>query len=280
MLEIGKINSLIVSRETSSGFYLKKDDEFGDVFLPPSLSKKDLQIGDEAKAFIYVDTKDQLVATLSTPVAEVGEFAFIKAIDVQEFGSFFEWGIEKDLLVPGNEQKIKVRPNEYHLVRICLEEGTDRIYGTTKVGKYIEDADFDIEMNQKVDLLPFEETELGYRVIINKKYIGMIYHSEIFKDVRLNYPTEGFVKKVRDDGLIDAALQIQGIKNLDHSKIKILEFLHKKNGRSHLNDKSSPEEINDLLGMSKKTFKNAIGMLYKDKKIIITKEGISLVKKN
>ena len=278
MLEIGRVNNLTVRRETKSGFYLGFESEYGEVFLPPSMAQKELSVGDEVKAFIYVDTKDQLVATVKRPYAEVGEYALMKVIDNQDFGAFFDWGIEKDLLVPGNEQKEKVQMNQYYIVRVCLETGTDRVFGTTKLGSFIESGECKLEPNQRIKMVVAEETELGFRVIIDKKYIGMIYHSETFQQVIEGTEVSGFVKKIREDGLIDCALQIQGIKNLDQSKIKILEFLIKKGGKSHLHDKSSPEEICELLSMSKKTFKNAIGMLYRDKKILISSSGIELVK--
>ncbi len=278
MFEIGKVNTLTIARETKSGFYLKDGDEYGEVFLPPSMANKELVIGDSIDVFLYIDTKDQVVATCSIPFAQVGEYAVLDCIDVQDFGAFFDLGIEKHLLVPGNEQKEKVSKNNDYLVRVCLEEGTDRIFGTTKLGKYIESSKFDIEANEKVELFLASETDLGIRVIINKKFIGIIYNSEIFTNVKLGTTVPGYVKKIREDGFVDCALQIQGIKNLDKSKIKIMEFLHKHNGRSHLNDKSSPEEIMDLLGMSKKTFKSSLGMLYKQKKVLISKDGIEIVK--
>jgi predicted RNA-binding protein (virulence factor B family) len=278
MLEIGKINKLTVARETSSGYYLKDGDEFGEVFLPPKMALENISVGDEIEVFLYIDTKDMVVATCKHPVAVVGEYALLNCIEEQDFGAFFSWGIEKDLLVPGNEQKISIRKGDEAVVRICLEEGTDRVFGTTKFGQFLDHVEFDIKENEKVKLIPVDESDLGIRVIVNKKYLGIIYHSEVFSTVKIGVEIDGYVKKLREDGLVDAALQIQGIKNLDKSKIKIMEFLIKKGGISHLHDKSSPEEISDLLGMSKKTFKSAIGMLYRDKKIIISKDGIAIVK--
>lgn len=278
MLEIGKVNTLEVSKETSSGFYLKVPEEFGEVFLPPSMAPEFTKVGDTLKVFIYVDTKDSLIATSRLPYAEVGEYALLDSVDVQDFGAFFDFGIEKDLLVPGNEQKHDVELHREYLVRICLDD-MDRIYGTTKLGNYILDSDFDIKEGDKVSMVPAERTDLGYRVIINKKFIGMIYNSEIFKAVKIGEAVTGYVKKIREDGLVDAALQIQGIKNLDNSCIKIMEMLHKNGGKSKLHDKSDPDDIRFELGMSKKTFKNSIGMLYKKKKILISKTGIELVKK-
>jgi predicted RNA-binding protein (virulence factor B family) len=279
VLEIGKVNTLEVSRETGSGFYLKVPESFGDVFLPPSMAPEFTKIGDMIDVFIYPDSKDSLIATCRLPHAVVGEYALLDCIDVQEFGAFFDLGIEKDLLVPGNEQRQNVELHNEYLVRICLDD-TDRVFGTTKIGDYILDSKFDIATGDKVSMVPAERTDMGYRVIINKKFIGMIYNSEIFKPVKIGVEIQGFVKKLREDGLVDCALQIQGIKNLDHSTIKIMGMLIKNGGKSRLHDKSSPEDIKFALGMSKKTFKNAIGMLYKKKKILITKDGIEVVKKS
>lgn len=279
MFNIGKINHLTVYKENKSGFYLKDGDEFGEVFLPPSLAPEELRTGDEIDVFIYIDSKDQLIATAETPYGVVGEFAMLEVIEVTDFGAFFNYGISKDLLVPANEQRVKVKVGEYHLVRIDIEKGTDRIFGTTKFGKYLETMDFDIEVNQEVDLEIVEASELGYRVIINKKFLGLIYNNEIFRSVKLGEKCKGYIKKIREDGFVDVSLQIQGIKNLDNSKRTILSHLFKHGGKSHLHDKSSPEEIQRLLGMSKKTFKNSLGMLYKDRMVKINKDGIELIHK-
>jgi len=273
MVKIGDVNTLRVTKETKSGFYLG---DHAEVFLPPAMAQDALKLYDDLEVFVYVDTKDQLIATTQTPFAVVGEYAMLDVVDVQEFGAFFDLGIEKHLLVPANEQKIKVRPHERHLVRVSLEEGADRIFGTTKFGKYLESQEFDIAEGDKVTILPVEENDLGYRVIINKKYLGLIYRNEIFTEIDINIAKEAYVKKIRDDGFVDVALQIQGIKNLDASKRTILAHLFKQNGKSHLHDKSSPEEIQRLLGMSKKTFKNSLGMLYKDRMVKINKDGIEL----
>ena len=279
MIEVGKINRLIVNRETNSGFYLKDLNSDEEVFIPPAMAPLLIKINEEVKVFVYTDTKGKLIATVQTPHAEVGEFALLRAVNVQEFGAFFEWGIEKDLLVPGNEQKFKVKKHEDHLVRICLEEGTNRLYGTTKLGKYINESIFDFEEGENVKLTPVRKTDLGYRVIINKKFIGMIYQNEIFTKIQIGETYNGFVKKIREDNLLDAALQEQGIKNLVDAKDKILNMLHENNGRSILNDKSSPDKIKEDLSISKQTFKNAIGMLYKERKITISKDGIELINK-
>jgi uncharacterized protein len=277
MIEIGKVNNLIVSRETSSGYYLKKIDDEEEVFMPPAMSPIRTKINQELKVFVYLDTQGKKIATSESPYAEVGEYALMTVKETQDFGAFFDWGIDKDLLVPGNEQKVKVRNHEDYIVRVCLEEDTNRVYGTTKLGKFIEDSDFDFDVEDKVIIEPAQVSDLGYRVIINKEFIGMIYKNEIFVEIEIGKKYEAVVKKLRDDGLVDVALQVQGINNLVEAKEKILAMLTAVGGTSHLNDKSAPDEIKKILGMSKKTFKSALGMLYKDRKIEISKEGINLV---
>lgn len=276
MFEIGKVNKLNVSRENKSGFYLKHEDSIQEIFMPPAMAPLDLKVGDDVDAFVYLDTKGSLIATDQRPYAQVGEYALMRVVDNQEFGAFFDWGIEKDLLVPGNEQKTKVRNFEDHLVRVCLEEETDRVYGTTKLGKYIENSNFDFEANDRVNVVPVQETDLGFRVVINKKFVGMIYHNEIFNEIRINSSYEGVVKKLRPDGLVDISLQTLGIKNLIEAKDKILSVLKENDGKSEIYDKSSPEEIKKAFSMSKKTFKSAVGMLYKERKISISNDGITL----
>jgi len=279
VIEIGKSGIFVVCRETSSGYYLRELDSNSEVFMPPAMAPINIKINQKIEAFVYLDTKGGPVATNKIPYAEVGEYALMKVVDTQEFGAFFDWGIEKDLLVPGNEQKVKVHRDEDHVVRVCIEEGTERVYGTTKLGKYIEASVFDIAIGDKIKIAPVQKTDLGYRSIINRKFIGMIYANEIFINIKIGENYDGIVKKIREDGLVDASLQAQGIDNLVEAKDKILEMLEKCNGKSTLHDKSSPDDIKKILGMSKQTFKSASGMLYKERKIKISKDGIELIKK-
>jgi predicted RNA-binding protein (virulence factor B family) len=287
VIEIGKMNRMVVSRETKSGYYListevDPDDYYdeGEVFMPPSMGPYKVKMGQEINVFVYKDTQGKLIATSDTPFAVVGEFANMRAISVEDFGAFFDWGIDKDLLVPGNEQKVRVRKYDRYIVRVCLEEETGRVFGTTKLGKYIENSQFDFSKNDKVNISPAIETDLGYKVIINKRFIGMIYFNEIFQEVKINAEYVGIVKKIRTDGLVDVSLQAQGVQNLKDAKDIVLDYLQKSGGFSDLNDKSSPEEIQKALSMSKNTFKSAIGMLFKDNKIEILrgpKRGIKLL---
>lgn len=279
MIEVGKTQKLKVIKKLDAGIKLADvNDDTACVLLPKAHISRDLDLGEEVSAFVYNDTTSQeLTATLLTPVAQVGEFAFLRVMEIHEFGSFLSWGIEKDLLVPGNEQKEKFGSHGRKLVRICMEEETQRIYGTTKFGKYIESQIMSLDGGDRVTIIPTEKTKLGYRAIVENKYLGMIYHNEIFTDIELGLSYSAVVKVVRDDGLIDVALQIQGVNNLYEGQEKIMDYLEQNGGESHLHDKSSPDEIKRLLGMSKKTFKSAIGMLYKNRKISITKDGIRVL---
>ena len=276
MIEVGKINELVVVDENSSGYYLRAEDNKEKAFMPPSLAPKEVNIGDTLSVFIYLDTSDCLLATSHFPSALVGEFALMRVVETTHFGAFMNWGISKDLLIPDTEQKEPIRHGESHLVRVCIDERTERIYGTTKLGKHIQSSDFDIADGDEVKIIPALKEELGYRCTVNRKFVGMVYHNEIFTEIVLGKIYEGVVKKIRADGLVDCALQAQGIKNLVDSKDIILNYLEKNEGKSDLHDKSTPDAIKKALGMSKQTFKKSIGMLYRDRKIIIKKDGIEL----
>ena len=275
MIEIGKIATLQVAYENKSGFYLQSEDG-SEVFLPGSTAPKDIQLGQSLKVFVYTDNTGSRLATTEMPVAEVGDFAYLTVTEVTDFGAFMSWGLKKDLLVPGNQQKFKLQLGEGHLVRICLEEGANRIYGTCKLGPYTETSDITLESKEEVQLLPYEKTPLGYKVLINKKFVGMIYHNEIFTQVTLGQEIKGLVKYIRPDGLIDCSLQAQGMKNLKNGTKAILDALEKYNGSLPLTDKSDPRDIKYILGMSKQAFKKAVGMLYRERKIVLNKASIDL----
>jgi predicted RNA-binding protein (virulence factor B family) len=275
MIDIGKKTTLLVAKENKSGYYLQS--ESGDeVFLPGSVAPKDIEIGQSLPVFIYTDNSGGRLATTEMPLAQVDDFAYLTVTDVTDFGAFLNWGLKKDLLVPGNQQKERLHLGESHLVRICLEEETNRIYGTCKLGPYTETSDITLEVDEEVDLLPFGKTPLGYKVLINQNYMGMIYHNEIFTKITLGESIKGLVKNIRPDGLIDAALQAQGMKNLKNGTKAILEALEKYNGSIPLTDKSDPRDIKYILGMSKQAFKKSVGILYRDRKIVLNQASIDL----
>lgn len=285
-MEIGKIREFTVISAEETGHFVRLIEIEGEtpdeLFMPhlrndPARSLE-LKIGQTIEAFVYQNEEEEVCASLLLPYAEVEEFALLRVVDSQGFGAFLNWGLDKDLFVPSKKQKTPMNVGELHLVRICYDTASGKLYGTTKYESMLETLDFYFQEGDKVEVIPAEEHSLGYRCIVNRKFIGMIYHNEIFVDIEFDKEYEGFVKKIREDGLIDVALQIQGIKRLDESQSKIIKFLEDNGGSSKLHDKSSPDDIKDALGMSKKTFKNTIGMLYKSKKIIINKDGIELTK--
>lgn len=275
MLQFGKINQLKVLSVSSRGSLLV-DEEGNEVQLPKS--NEDVQIDDILDVFVYIDSNGNPTASLKTPYAQVGDFAYLKAVEVLDFGAFLDLGIEKHLLVPGNQQKTKMEFNEYYLVRICLEENTNKIYGSSKLDRFVEKEDIHLERNQEVTLLPFEYTDRGYRVVIDNLYLGMVYKNEIFSPINLGQSITGFVKEVRPDGLVDVAIRPVGIKNLMSGQEEILNALKEAGGFLPLHDKSDPNEIKRVLGMSKQTFKRTIGMLYRARLISITDDGIKLIK--
>ena len=277
MIEIGRINTLIVTSENPSGFLLDHPDDDESIFLPGNLAPDDLNQGDKIDLFVSVDKTGSLLASTQIPNTLVGEFGFLKVVDTKAFGAFLDWGVTKDLFIPDTEQRERIREGESHLIRVCIDDKTEKIYGTTKINKYIQNSEFKIKEKDKVSIVPVLEEEIGFRCIINKEYIGMVYHNEIFQNINIGMTLNGEVKKIREDGLVDASLQVQGFKNVLNSKDKILEYLKENGGRSSLHDKSSPDDIKKALNMSKKTFKASIGMLWKDKLIMINKDGIELV---
>lgn len=283
MLKIGHINEFTVLETCSEGFFLtlKGSNDSCDskekVLLPTPYAPEEVKIGQEIRAFTYFEDDSLIVATTFFPDAMVGEYALLEAVDVKQFGAFFDWGLDKDLLVPETEQRLPIRLDEDHIVRVCIDERTQKIYGTTKINKYIQESEFDIEENDEVEIEPVTDEELGFRCIINRKFIGMIYHNEIFQDIALGHSMKGIVKKIREDGLVDLALQVQGFKNLVNAQDKILAYLKQNDGASPLHDKSTPEEIQRILNMSKQTFKKTIGILYRSKQITIKKDGIELI---
>ncbi len=264
-------------KKDSHEYVLKHNLSDDTALLYLDASDEELKIDQRISAFTYLDGQNNIIATKKSPIAMLGEYGLMTAVSSINIGAFFDWGIKKDLFVPENEQRENIYPGHRYIVRVCKDERTEKIYGTTKIGKYIKSSAFDIKEGDKVTIIPANERRARFRSIINNKYIGMIYYNEIFRDIQIGKPIEGVVKKLRDDGLVDAALQVQGFQNLVNSKDKIIAYLKENGGSSHLHDKSPPQEIRETLGMSKQTFKNTIGMLYRERKIVITKSGIKLV---
>lgn len=276
MIEIGKLNTLTVLRETEVGLYLGDKDD-NEVLLPASQLKEKYATGHTLDVFIYTDSEKRLIASTARPYAEINSFAYLRVTDVAEFGAFMEWGIEKDLFIPYSEQKVKMVEDEFYVVYIYLDALTGRLVGSSRLDKFVTTDEVQLEIAQEVRLLVAEESDLGYTCIINGKYKGLIYHNDIYQDVFIGDEMTGYVKTIREDKLIDISFQKSGFKNVLDSTEVVMEYLENNNGFLNLHDKSTPEEISIRLSMSKATFKKAIGILYRHRKVLIKPDGVYLV---
>lgn len=279
MIELGKINTLTVLRETDVGLFLG-DDEHNEVLLPASFLKSKYKNNDTLDVFVYTDSENKLIASTQKPYAELNTFAYLRVTDVTDFGAFIEWGLEKDLFVPYNEQQHKMTVDNFYVVYIYLDKLTRRIVASSRVDKFLSNDDLELEEGQEVELVVFEESPLGFSVIINGKHKGLIYHNDIYHDVFIGDEMKGYVKTIRPDKLIDISFQKSGFKNVLDSTEVILEYLKKNEGFINLHDKSTPEEISIRLSMSKATFKKSIGILYRHRKVLIKPDGVYLVKES
>lgn len=277
MLNLGQLNNLKASRQTDNGIYLV-DDEFNEVLLPNKYIPADLELGDHLEVFLYKDSEDRLIATTLTPKVMLGGYAGLKAMAVGTYGAFFDWGLEKDLLVPYRQQARRVNEGQTYVVYLYLDEMTQRLAGSTKINKTFKDESVDLSVGDQVKLLPYAISDIGISVVVNNTYHGMLFNNEVFETVEIAKEIPGFVKNIRDDNKIDVSLNRQGYKSVDDNVQKLLQALIDHDGELNLNDKSSPEDITDQLGMSKKIFKKSVGALYKQKQIEITKTGIKLTK--
>ena len=277
MAEIGKINILKVVRETDNGVYLDGEN-LGEILMPRKFVTDEVRESQEAEVFIYTDSEDRLVATTETPLAKVGEFAFLKVVATSRFGAFLDWGLPKDLLVPFREQKAKMADGGIYLVYVYLDLQTNRIAASAKIDKFLDNTPPDYEPGDEVDLLIAEETELGYKAIVNSEHWGMLYKNQVFRPLFVGQKTKGYIGKVRDDDKIDLLPEKPGYEKVDAISQKILDELKLNRGFMAVSDTTSPEMINALFGISKKNFKKAIGSLYKKRLVIFDSDGIRLVK--
>lgn len=275
-MNIGKTQTLKIAEINNSGAFLES--EKGErAFLPKIFLDENAEIGEEMQVFVYQDD-DKLKATTEIPSAEVGEFAVMTCVQSLPSGAFMDWGIIKDLFIPYKQQKGKIIEGKRYLVYIYIDEVSERITGTTKFKRNQNYQNLPLKNGEKVDLLIAGQSELGWNVVINKKYLGLIYTSDVFKTLYPLSEEKGYIKTIREDGKIDVTLQKQGfVENIDEFKQKILDKLEQNYGLLYLTDKSEPEEIKEELQMSKKNFKKAIGGLYKDQIIEILEDKIRLI---
>lgn len=273
MAMIGRYNTLEVVKEVKFGVYLDGGD-LGEILLPQRYLPEGTQVGDALEVFIYLDSDDYLIATTEKPKGQVGEFVCLKAVDVNRVGAFFDWGLSKDLLVPFNEHKKTIEPGSEHIVYIYLDQETDRIAGSTKLGRFLDNYPHQFKQGQPVDLIIEDHTHIGYKAIINGQHWGVVYDNDVFKPLRYGQKMRGYIKQIRPDGKINLSLQKVGRHKAADLTGKILALLDEHDGFIAANDKTDPKVIYKLFGASKKAFKMAVGNLYKQRLITIEEKGI------
>ncbi|MCB0629577.1 MAG: S1-like domain-containing RNA-binding protein [Saprospiraceae bacterium] len=279
MLNIGFYNTLQYGRETRHGVYLQ-DAEGQEVLLPRSEVSDDLnEEGAEIEVFLYTDSEDRLIATTLHPKVIRNEFAFLQVVEVSGVGAFLDWGLKgKDLLVPFSEQQQKMKKGEWHLVYVYLDELTNRLVASGKINRFFEKQMMELKTGEEVEILVGRQTDLGFNVVVNNRYKGLIYANEIFQTIRPGFRLKAYVARIREDGKLDISLRPPGYAKVEPNAEKILELLNQNGGFLGLTDKSDPELIKSQLSMSKKTFKKAIGTLYKKRLIRLEDGGIFLNK--
>ena len=279
MALIGKRNQLPFVREATPGYYLNGD-LHGEILLPGRYLARRPNVGSPVDVFVYRDSEDRLVATTETPYASVGEFAFLRVVSVNpRIGVFLDWGLEKDLLLPIREQTQPLREGDWLVVHVALDTRTERIIASSRLNRYLNLTPPPYVAGQAVKLLVIGESPLGYNVAVNHAHRGLLYHGDLAGPLTIGQSMDGFVRLVRPDGKLDLALDRVrvGYQRIVPVTEKILETLtSSRGGRLPLHDNSPPEEIRAAFGISKKAFKQAIGVLFKSGKIVIEKTGIRL----
>jgi len=273
MIQTGLFLDLTFHHDSPQGWYLV--DEMGvEVLLPNKFCPSEAIEGDVINVFIFRDSEDRLTATTVVPMIEIGQFACLEVVSATGIGAFLDWGLEKDLFVPFKEQHRKLEEGEHTVAFLYRDEVTDRLLASTKISKWLDKTDVNILYNTSVDLLCFEETEIGFRVIINQKHQGIIYKNEVFQRIEMGDQLKGYVRLVRENGHVDVSLTPMGHKKVSTLSDTVLEAITAAGGFLALHDKSDANLIQSKLGMSKKAFKQTVGVLYKAKAIIIEETGI------
>ncbi|WP_269523796.1 CvfB family protein [Coraliomargarita parva] len=278
MADIGKFNELTIVEVVDHGLYLDGEN-LGNILLPQRYVTYQMKVGDKVNVFIYNDSEDRLVATTETPAAQVGEFAYLEVVGIRRnVGAFLDWGLSKDLLLPYREQgNLSLKEGDGVIVAIYVDEYTNRIVASARLHRHLQEDKPSYQPNDPVEVLIYGDSPLGYKAIVDKKFRGLLYHSETSDTLEEGDQFTGYVKRVRSGGKIDLRRDPAGYKRVGSLAEQIQEQLEEAGGRLPFNDKSSPESIRETFNCSKKAFKQAIGALYKQRVILITEDGIELV---
>lgn len=276
-MKLGEINTLEILRESDHGIYLI-DNNDEEVLLPNRYVPAQFKIWDKIDVFIYLDNEERLVASTDIPYIKKDEFALLRCNQVNNFGAFLDWGLVKELFCPFKEQAFKMKPGGWYLVYCYLDEKTERLVASSKTNRFLDNKELTVKQFEEVDIIVSHPSDIGWNVIVNKKHLGLIYKDSIFKDISVGDTLIGVIKKIRSGNKLDISLEKIGYRNIEPNAKLILEKLEDNSGFLELTDKSDPEIIKETLQMSKKSFKKAIGSLYKERRITIKPEGIYLKK--
>lgn len=277
MVELGKINTLKVVKVNKTGIYLDGS-ELGEIFLSKKEFPGHVRENDNIKVFIFLDSKSKMIVTTKNPGAMAGQFALLKVLTSNSYGAFLEWGLKPDLKVPLREQQKKMKEGQLYPVFV-YNDNHNRITASSRLNKFIGGLSKEFKEGQRVNLVIADITPMGYRAIIDGKYLGVLYKNEVFQILKPGQAVKGFIKKIREDGKVDLSLQKSTAMEIDMLGKKILNVLKERGGELDISDKTEPEKIYNLFGVSKKRYKNAIGALYKKHLIIVEDHGIRLTPK-
>ena len=277
-LQIGRTCQLKVNRQVEFGFYLDGGEQYGEVLLPNGEIRPDIDvhIGEPLEVFLYLDTQERIVATTHMPLAQVGDFAYLEVAWVNNFGAFLHWGPQKDLFVPFREQKMKMMKGHSYIVHVHLDPETYRIMASAKVEHFLSQDFPPYRTGDQVELLIWQKTDLGLKAIVDGRYGGLLYDTQMFRSLRTGDRVKGYISQVRPDGKLDLSLQCPGQRGVEAFRAQLLRHLQMNGGQTPLGDKSPAEEVYALFGVSKKVFKKAVGDLYRQRLIEISDTGIRL----
>ena len=275
MIQIGEYNTLTILRDTEPGLFLG-DNEENEILLPNRYVQETFKIGDQIEVFAYLDNEERPVAITDKPYIKRNDFALLRCNQVTKFGAFLDWGLVKELFCPFKEQAFKMKAGGWYLVHCYLDEESERLVASSKTNRFLDNKELTVEQYEEVDLIVSHPSDIGMNVIVNNCHLGLVFKDEIYKDISVGDRLKGIVKKIRSGNKLDISLSQIGYRNIEPNAQFVLTELEDNNGFLPLNDKSSPEDIKDAMQMSKKSFKKAIGSLYKGRQIEIKEDGIYL----
>lgn len=278
MIKIGVVNTLRILRSTEPGLFLG-DEEDNDVLLPNKYCPEKYEIDDMIDVFILRDSEDRILATNLEPKIKLNEFALLKVTAVTRVGAFMDWGMEKELMVPYSEQRLRMEEDRWYVVCMDLDPRTDRLFASNRIDKYMQNDELTVELDQEVDCIVFKRTELGYSMIINHEHEGLLFRNDTYKELNIGEHVKAYVKNIREDNKIDLSLQPTNNYEdfISKNSEEVYKFIKRQGGYVTVTDKSEPTEIYDTFQISKKAFKRAIGDLYKQRKIVIEEQGIRII---